>query len=321
MVKITNNYGLPTVIQNALASDQFDPRNYPTNILWLTTLIGPALPGILKRNHFEDIVIDITDLAFRFLGTSVHDKIHRLAVKNKSELALFTEEKVYLDVETMEIITLPVGQILWKDYEHYSEDKLYVSIKLDNYDYDAQSVDDHKVTSKWAYILEKGGVKEDTIAQINVAGYVIRKLGFPVKTGRVNYWFRDWSASEAAKQPNYPKSPIYTIYNVPIWRDDQCEAYIRERVIVHTRALAQEDENSVPACTPQERWARPTTYAVMRPGRKTALRVLESREQADRWIVENSEKNAFVDVRPGVNGRCEKYCEVNKWCHFYQKNQ
>lgn len=318
-MKITNRHGLPAITENALKMDIFDPRNYPLNILWLTTLIGPPLPGILKRAHFEELIIDITDMAFRFIGSAVHDMIWKRAIKNQKNLSIFAEEKVYLEVETMEIITLPVGQTLWKDYDKFSEDKLYVSIKMDCYDYEAQSVDDHKVTSKWSYILEDSGVKPDTVAQLNVAGYVIRKLGFPVKTARVNYWFRDWSASEAAKQANYPPAPIYTQHNVPIWTDAACEEYIRERVIVHTTALSRDNVEDVVACSPSERWEKPTTYAVMKAGNKRAAKVCGSREAADRYIVDNSVKGAYVDLRPGSNVRCERFCECNKWCHFYKK--
>jgi len=59
-----------------------------------------------------------------------------------------------------------------------------------------------------------------------------------------------------------------------------------------------------------------TKYAVKRDGRKTAIRVLDDKEEAR--ILADSEKG-YVEVRPGEPKRCTgNFCGVAQWCKQYQ---
>jgi len=67
---------------------------------------------------------------------------------------------------------------------------------------------------------------------------------------------------------------------------------------------------------------RSTTFAVKKEGRKTAVRVFESEDEAKKLIAESDEKERSklsIEERKGEPVRCTgNYCNVNKWCSQYQ---
>ena len=88
------------------------------------------------------------------------------------------------------------------------------------------------------------------------------------------------------------------------------------RIDKHTDAEVIWDAlGELPKCTSEERWAKPDTYAVMKKGRKTALRLLPTEEQAKEYI---GDQDFSVEFRKGVSTRCEGYCEVSQFCNQYR---
>jgi len=84
-------------------------------------------------------------------------------------------------------------------------------------------------------------------------------------------------------------------------------------------------EGNYPPCTASERWEKQSTYAVMKKGRKSALRVLETEKDAFQWCADNGyllEGNGVkpgfsIEFRQGESTRCEKYCSVRDFCRQY----
>ena len=106
---------------------------------------------------------------------------------------------------------------------------------------------------------------------------------------------------ERALRDGLLRAPLRSIRLAP----DDC---FRERVRLHQAASG----GYVPGCSPEERCERPTTYAVMRRGLKSALRVFDNVEQARELA--GGESDRHVEVRPGRAIRCEGYCPVAKFC-------
>lgn len=312
-MKYTNNHGIPKAVFEALTAGNFDPRKLKDNILWLTKLIGPPLPGILQKNHWDELEEDVSDAVFRFIGSAVHS-----AVEAKSDSASrLTEERAYLCLDDFSVITLPVKTYLHESYK-YDPDKLYVTTKLDCYDGIEDAVEDYKVTSVWGYIFENGQPKPDDIVQINVYRYVLRKIGFEVKGGmRIVYWFRDFQASKVGTQAGYPSSPVVSVPVTDVWPEEKVEAYLIDRAMKHTEAMVME-EHEVPICTPEERWAKPASYAVMKAGRKTAVRVHDSLALAEQHVKIAGAGHSVVK-RPGQDIRCERYCIANRHCRYWRE--
>jgi len=69
-------------------------------------------------------------------------------------------------------------------------------------------------------------------------------------------------------------------------------------------------------CTAEERYNSGPRYAVMKKGRKTALRVLDTREAAEEWMATGG--GDFIEERPGEDKKCLEYCAAAAFCSYYQ---
>jgi hypothetical protein len=133
---------------------------------------------------------------------------------------------------------------------------------------------------------------------------------------------RDWSRREAEVKPNYPQSQIQVI-DIPMWTFDRVEHYIKERIEMHRDSKVSADWNEeLPLCTEEDRWVRETKYALKKEGRKTAIRVLDTEEEAKAMLKELPEKDkGFIEIRKGEAVRCTgNYCGVSQWCSQYQSS-
>ena len=113
----------------------------------------------------------------------------------------------------------------------------------------------------WTYVFGK----VDWVNQLNVYRWLSERNGFPVKGLAVALFCGDWRRGEAKRSPDYPARVVNI--PIPMWTMDEAEAFVDKRLKLHRDA--QEGKN-VP-CSDEERWAKKTTYAVMKPGRKTAV--------------------------------------------------
>ena len=166
-------------------------------------------------------------------------------------------------------------------------------------------IEDYKVTSTYAFLL---GDKPDWERQLNVYGYLWARNGFDVTGLKIRAILRDWVKSKSLQDESYPKIPFVTV-NIPLWPIEKTEAYIQERIRLH---LAEPTE-----CTPEEKWTRPTTYAVMKNGAKRASRVLDTQEESEKWM--GDQKGFSIVERPGKDIRCEDYCQVRAFCPYRRK--
>lgn len=169
---------------------------------------------------------------------------------------------------------------------------------------------DYKVSSVWSVVF---GPKPEWVQQLNLYR-LLHGEPYP-ETLKVVVIARDWQMSKAAAKPDYPQLPIAVI-NIPVWEMNEAMTYLHERVALHQKSVDL-DDYSLPYCTPEERWARPSTWAVTRPGRVSALRVLSSKQEAEQWI--GDKDGLSVEERPGKSVRCEDYCLVKKFCNQYME--
>lgn len=170
-------------------------------------------------------------------------------------------------------------------------------------------IEDNKTQSAWAFVFGNSSWE----AQLNCYAYLIEENGYPVNELWINSFLRDWSKFEAMKGRNrdYPKHKFHKV-RVPLWDKNKRIEYINKRLNLHL------DEDYV--CTPAERWQKKTIYAVMKKGVKTARRVLDTKGQAQEYIVAKnltSQQNSgiiYVDERKGGCIRCNDYCTVRNVC-------
>lgn len=128
---------------------------------------------------------------------------------------------------------------------------------------------------------------------------------------------RDWSKFRSGG--DYPPAPV-TVINIPLWEKDEQRRFLEERVSLHQEAEAEFLINgTLPECTDEERWKKEDAYRVIKKGRKSALRILGSQDEADNFINgHKDEKKLSVEIEAGKYVRCESYCPVSKFCKQYE---
>ena len=94
------------------------------------------------------------------------------------------------------------------------------------------------------------------------------------------------------------------------------EARIKAKIKSVTEAYKLGDDDIEP-CTAEERWETATKYAVMKEGRKTAVKVLETRDEASLFLNSQNTAGLYVQERKGESKKCADYCPCAEFCNFY----
>jgi hypothetical protein len=173
-----------------------------------------------------------------------------------------------------------------------------ISGQIDLFDND-QTLTDFKFTT----VYSMNG-KPDWDAQVNIYAWLLRKGGHPVEKAQIVAVFRDFQKSRAVS-PDYPTAPVGVI-PVNLWDDARVEALLTERIREHMAILPT-------PCTDEERWATKPVFAVMKEGRKAAVKLHETRDSADTHCAELGKGHSVV-ARPKKFNRCEGYCACAKFC-------
>jgi hypothetical protein len=176
--------------------------------------------------------------------------------------------------------------------------------------YKGDVLQDFKVTSVYSFLL---GEKAEWIQQLNIYAWMLKKVkDIDIKTLQIIAILRDFMPRKAKLDKNYPQKPLIAV-DVPIWSIEKTEEFVRGRINAH--------KNNLP-CTPEDRWARPTTFAVKAHNVKTAKKVCATMEEAEKWIIGNPKgASFFIEVRPGEDVRCDTYCNVSQWCEYYKNKK
>ena len=131
---------------------------------------------------------------------------------------------------------------------------------------------------------------------------------------------KDHSKTEAKRRADYPQSPVY-IYEFDVLPDELTgiEALIKAKVL-EVSCNADKADDEIAGCTPSERWSTDPKFAVMKEGRKTAVKVCDTEEEALNFIeeLEKDKDKHFVEERKGVDKKCEDYCPCAAFCSYYK---
>ena len=288
-MKFTNKQKLPDAIVNAVTNDPYDASGSDISV---TRLIAPPRIRVLEKANWDLLTEDVSDRIFSLLGQSVHHVIERAT--GKDDLA---EKRLFVKNNDTQ------GWTLSGQFDYLSKDGNLI---------------DFKTTSAWSALdaLEKG--KSEWEQQLNCLDYLVRanpEIKHEVKSLEILAILRDWSKLRVMQSDTYPRKQVVMI---PIrrWSPEEQSAFVKERIAVHQDA----EKNGAPVCTPKERWNKPDSFAIMKDGRKTAARVLPSREEAVAWLDANNMvegKKCQIVLRKGEDVRCQNYCSVNEFCSHY----
>ena len=275
------------------------PRPGPNDrTISVTNLLGPPRIARLTALHRHEIPPpEPGSDTWILLGTAVH-----AALEEAAKLA----DPPPLLVEHREAVTLNVDGVPWT-----------VSGQCDILERDGV-LWDWKTTSAYTVADGRGG-KSEWACQLNALRWLLERAGaVPKGTIRgLGVWaiLRDWSASQAQRNPGYPEAQELAV-PIPLWTTDETEAYVRERLRLHEAARTK-----LPECSPEERWAKDAGFAVLKTAKSVrAERILPTREDAERYRDEVLGGKGLIEERLGTSVRCERYCPVRAFCSFAQNS-
>ena len=254
---------------------QNDPYSAGASDISVTKLIDSPQRRQLLMNHVALIEEDVSERIWSLLGQAVHHILERAGTDT------MVEERLYAEVDGWTLS----GQF----------DRLHLASK---------TLSDYKVTTTY-----KAKGDDNWTRQLNVRRGLAFQNGLIVDHLEIVAIFRDFRKSEVDRNSEYPQQAVKVI-PVSVWPLDETEAYIRERVRLHQ--LAQTGMADV-WCSDEERWYTGDKWALVKPGGKRALRVLDEKP-------DEVPEGLVLEHRPGIYRRCEQYCEVAKWCSQWQDN-
>lgn len=285
---ITNNLNLPQPLVAAVANDPYDDAGSDISV---TRLIAPPRQVALMKGHGGEVTEDVADLMYAVIGQSVHTILER--IPDHSSIVM-KERRLFMEMLGWNVS----GQV---DLVRWNEDGECV-------------LSDWKVMSVWEGM---NGLKPDKEAQLNLLALLCTANGIRIDKLEITGIYRDWSKSKARFGQHPPRQ--VEVFPVPLWPTPDVDDYLHDRVAAHQAAQA----GDLPECTAEDRWERPTKYALMKEGRKSALRVTETMDDLHEWAVwkgvkaeadDEWPKGHSVEVRPGECVRCADYCAVADFC-------
>lgn len=293
-MKVTNNDGLPEPVFLAIKRWLSRKRYLMPIDISVTELVDSPQVRRLKKKFDKEVEIEASAYLNAAFGSSVHCFIER----NGSQYHHPGAGSVR-------------GNELVRDLERFEQPMIYefnerrIGGTPDYLNYDRGEIWDWKTASVWALL---DGPKEEWQKQLQVYLYLAQRCIHGFKPGKrpinIYVWYKDWSRMKALAGNSYPQKDWDTFAIAPA-HPDTVEKYIAERMELH---FAKE----VGSCTPEEKWERPKKFALMKKGRKSAVRLFDDAVVAMDMLANNPKY--YMVERPGERVRCESYCPVRGFC-------
>ena len=285
-MKLTNKFGLPDPVVKALTRSEYSKGESNRSV---TQLIDSPRVRILRQEHWDDLEEDVSEKMWAVMGTAAHKMFEDTADEKH-----ISEERLYMDIDGWVIS----GAI---DVQRIEDDGITIM--------------DYKTTSVWLVILGKSQWEY----QLNCYAALVRwNQRGKVKGLKVIAILRDWRAKDAEEKPDYPRAPIVEV-DIPMWTEEQQDAYLKERVALHQKAEFDRLTGvELPYCSDDERWIKESKWALKRKGQKRAVKVFDNEPDAIAAVQEGME----IEFRRGEATRCKaNWCRVNAWCSQYKAEQ
>ena len=280
-MKVTNKLNMPAAFVNAVSTT----RHNAAGCFSATTLNKGAKEIILSDRHFDEITVDAADSVWAVWGTAVHALLESQPDNN------FHEESFKVPVSNS-----------------------FVTGQVDSYDMENGVINDWKTASVWKVQFNDF---KDWRAQGLTYAWLLQQSGLEVKKCRFVALLKDHSKTKAKTDSSYPQSPVF-IYEFDVTAADMEETAARILAKVQEIENAYElDDDAIEPCSAEERWADGEKWAVMKNGRKTAIKLFDNSADADAMAGEMG--NAYyVEHRPAISRKCGDYCNCKDFCNFYK---
>ena len=281
-MKVTNKLNLPAAFVNAVSTT----RHNAAGCFSATTLNKGAKEIILSDRHFDEIEVDAADSVWAVWGTAVHALLESQPDNNFHE----------------EYFKVPVSNS-------------YVTGQVDSYDMENAVINDWKTASVWKVQFNDF---KDWRAQGLTYAWLLQQQGLEVKRCRFIALLKDHSKTKAKTDSSYPQSPVFT-YEFEVTPEDMEET--KARILSKVQEIENAyklDDDAIEPCSDEERWADGEKWAVMKNGRKSAIKLFDNQQDADAMAGELGNAH-YVEHRPAVSRKCGEYCSCKDFCSYYKK--
>ena len=279
-MKVTNVLGLPQAFVEAVSVERHNAKGSYS----ATTLLKGGCEVMLMERHYDEIEVDASDSIWAVFGSAVH------SIFEKQNTGTIKEAFYSADV---------------------SHSK--VTGRVDSYDPDTKILHDFKTASIWKVQFEDF---EDWRKQGLIYAWLMKKNGVEVKRCEFIALLKDHSKSKAKQDPNYPQLPTF-IYKFDVTEEAlaEIEQFISDKVAEFEKAELLAD-NDLPPCSKEERWQGEDKFAVMKEGRKTAIKLFDNKEEAEKNMA--SLGGTYIEERTAEPKKCNDYCTCCEFCPFYK---
>jgi len=276
-MKYSNDTGLPEVFAKAVMRDTYTRGKADISA---TGLLKPPRQAFLAYQHDHEIVVDVSKQVWSLFGRAVHNVLEQGTVD---------------------------GYILEQRYFAKSCGWT-VSGQIDVQRLDPQGITLMDWKTRKAYAVMNG--RESDEQQLNIYAWLMRKNDKEVIQLQIVNIIRDHSSFEAERNPSYPQREV-VVTDIDLWTFAEQERFVKEKIQSHQIASI-----SLPECTPEERWIRPSKFAVQKThDSKRAFKLFNNGKDAKKVA---NEKGYIVEERKGEPIRCQRFCEVSEFCEQYQ---
>jgi hypothetical protein len=276
---LTNKMRLPEPIVKAISNDSYTKGDADISV---TELLMPPQIRHLRKQHASELTEDASDRIWSLLGQAVHSIIERSSdgTDTLSEVTLTTELNGSKIKGTLDHITISSAEMV-----------------------------DFKVTTVWKLLNNQ--VPEEWEEQTNIYRWMLmREKGIDIASIAIIAILRDWSKREADRRSDYPQAQCIRL-EVPLWSPKSTEFFVAERLAAH---MTPDYE----PCSDEDIWAKPSKWAVMKRGRTSAVKLCDSKEDAE--VLANSTAGGYVEYRAGEAIRCKSYCNVSSFCEQWKND-
>lgn len=255
------------------------------DILRVSELVDAPLIKYLTMKHWDQCSQDIENSIPALMGTAWH-----------RFLESYTDQDTYM-----------AEQRLWATC-----DGTNVTGQMDLYQKPIEQVEDHKSISA-TKLLQRD--TKDWECRMNTYAWLCRQNNIPVKSLVIWAFIKDWSKYKMMSSQDYPRRRLVAV-PIPLWKPEQQDAYVRARVQQHQQPPTE--------CAQEEKWAKEPTFALKKVGRKTAVKVEDSRNALLAYMREKGislGKEYSIELRPGECVRCADWCIVREFCPYAKQLQ
>ena len=280
-MKVNNRLHLPEAFVKAVSTT----RHNEAGCFSATTLNKGTKEIILTDRHFDEITVDAADSVWAVWGTAVHALLESQPDNN------FHEES----------FKVPVCNS-------------FVTGQVDSYDMEHATIFDWKTASVWKVQFADFS---DWYKQGMTYAWLLKQSGLEVRHCVFIALLKDHSKTKAKTDASYPQSPVFKYeFDVTDEELQQTEARIIAKV-AEIESAYKLDDDAIEPCSAEERWADGEKWAVMKNGRKTAIKLFDNSADADAMAGEMG--NAYyVEHRPAISRKCGDYCNSKDFCNFYK---